>query len=233
MSSIAQLIKLQEIDSQLMELEEILGDLPLKVQELQSQEEKLVEEIEIGKLRNKEIQLDLNKTEHRVAEETGKIVKLKDQLFKVSTNRQYDALMSEIDHMKAQLDKDETTDLELMEEKEKLDEQVKSQEDNLGSLTKDLSERRDKLEQMIDESAEQKTQLEAQRSELANTFDKDIIKRYNTVRIARKGEAVVAIQGRGCGGCGANVPPQKLAEIKLKTNLLTCDECSRFLYFED
>lgn len=233
MSSIAQLIKLQEIDSQLVELEEILGDLPLKVQELQSQEEKLVEEIETGKVRIKEIQLDLNKTEHRVAEETEKIDKLKDQLFKVSTNRQYDALMSEIDHMKAQLDKDETTDLELMEEKEKLDNQVKSQEANLGLLTKDLSTRRNKLEQMIEESAEQKTQFEAQRSELADTFDKDIIKRYNTVRIARRGEAVVAIQGRSCGGCGAMVPPQKLAEIKFKTNLLTCDECSRFLYFED
>ncbi len=114
MSQIDNLIKLQNIDLQLMEIEEILGDLPEKVAELKADEDQLVLDVESGHQRVLEIQVALKKTEITVAEETEKISTLKEQLYLLTTNKAYDALMSEIDFMKNKLDEDETLDLELM-----------------------------------------------------------------------------------------------------------------------
>ncbi len=232
MSSIKNLIDLQEIDSQLMELEDILGDLPKKVDGLILEEKQAIKTIDDGKQRIKEIQLDLNKIELRVKEDNEKISHLKDQLFKVTTNKQYDAIMQEIDHLKDQLDKDETVDIELMEEKDLLEEQVKSQETNVESVSKDLSERRKSLENMLQESAEQKSELENDRDKLIKEIEPSVIKRYDIVRKARRGMAVVPVLGASCSGCGAMVPPQKIAEIRIDKIPLTCDECSRFLFIE-
>ncbi len=232
MSSIKKLIELQHIDAKLMELEEILGDLPKKVEELTLAGEQSKKDIENGKIRIKEIQLDLNKIELRVKEDNEKIDRLKDQLFKVTTNKQYDAIMLEIDHLKEQLDKDETIDIELMEEKETLEEQIKTQEKNIESVSKDLAERRESLEKLIQDSSAQKEQLENDREELVKSIEPHILKRYNLIRKARRGRAIEPILGSSCGGCGAMVPPQKIAEIRMDKVAHTCDECSRFLYIE-
>jgi len=232
MSSIKNLIDLQDIDSQLMELEDILGDLPIKVDELISEEKQAIKSIVDGKQRLKEIQLDLSKIELRVKEDNEKIDHLKDQLFKVTTNKQYDATMQEIDHLKEQLDKDETVDIELMEEKDSIEEQIKNQETNVEAVSKDLLGRRKSLENMLQESAEQKTTLENNRNKLIKDIEPSVIKRYDIVRKARRGTAVVPVLGASCSGCGAMVPPQKIAEIRLDKIPHTCDECSRFLFIE-
>lgn len=232
MSSIKNLIELQDIDTQLMELEEILGDLPKKVDELILEEKQTIKSIEDSKIRIKEIQLDLNKIELRVKEDNQKIGHLKDQLFKVTTNKQYDAIMLEIDHLKEQLDKDETIDIELMEEKDTLVEQITDQESNVKSVSKDLSERRKSLGKILQESAVQKEQLESERNKTVKSIDPQVLKRYDVVRIARHGTAVVPVLGASCSGCGAMVPPQKIAEIRSDKTPYTCDECSRFLFIE-
>jgi predicted nucleic acid-binding Zn-ribbon protein len=232
MSAIDELYSLQKIDSELQEIQEILGDTPAKVEELIQEEEKLKTDLESGKERIKEIAVALNKAEITVAEDTEKIAKLKDQLFLVSNNRQYDAMMAEIDHIKAKLDEDETLNLELLEEKETLEEQVKTQEADLVTLSKDLHERRDQLEKMIKESADQKKVLEKDREEALKKVDSGLLRHYERVSKARNGLAVVNIEGAGCGGCGSNVPPQKLAEVRSGKAVRTCDECSRFLYWK-
>ena len=232
MSSIINLIELQDIDTQLMELEEILGDLPQKVDELILEEKQAIKSIEDGKQRIKEIQLNLNKIELRVKEDNQKIDNLKDRLFKVTTNKQYDAIMQEIDYLKEQLDKDETVDIELMEEKDVLEEKIENQEKNVKSVSKDLSERRESLEKMLRESAEQKEQLVSDRDALVKSIESQVLKRYNVVRKARRGTAVVPVLGASCSGCGAGVPPQKIAEIRADKIPYTCDECSRFLFIE-
>lgn len=233
MSSIKILIELQDTDSQLMELEDILGDLPKKVEELILAEKQAIKNIEDGKNRIKEIQLDLNKIELRVKEDNQKIEKLKDQLFKVTTNKQYDALMQEIDHLKDQLDKDETVNIELMEEKETLEEQINNQEKNVESVSKDLSERRESLEKVLNDTAEEKSQLEIGRGKLVEQIEKPILDRYEVVRKARRGTAVVPVLSASCSGCGAVVPPQKIAEIRADKSAYTCDDCSRFLFIEN
>jgi len=224
------LVELQNVDTQLRDINELLGDLPKKVDKLRSEEEELINDVETGKSRLKEIELSLNKAEHKMTDLKQKIDKLKDQLSLVTSNKQYDALTQEIEYLKVELDEVETADLEDEEEKESLSKDLEEKEENLESLSKDLSSRRVKLEELMSESAESKSALEKTRQEKLGYIDESILNRYDRVSTARDGLAVVKLEGNSCGGCGFVVPPQDVADIRDKDNYYTCDICSRFIY---
>ena len=81
MNLIEQLIKLQEIDSGIMEIEELQGDLPSKVEELTATMSQLESAISTGKLRLTEIELEIRKMQTLEQERKDKIAKLQDQLY--------------------------------------------------------------------------------------------------------------------------------------------------------
>ena len=160
MSVIQRIVSLQRIDSQLQDIAELLGDLPRKVDALKNEESALIKSVEDGKTRIKELELEISKFDGQMTDIIEKIDKHKDQLFLVTTNKQYDALQNEIDHLKSGLDDIETKTLEYTEEKRKRwKKQIKSEEENLDTLSKDLIERREKLEVLMNESSEKKNQI--------------------------------------------------------------------------
>ena len=232
MLEVTQLVELQAVDTQLQDLNEILGDLPKKVDKLRQDEESVINAVDKGNNRLKEIELALNKAEHHMAEIKQKIDKLKDQLFLVTSNKQYDALTQEIEYLKEAMNEAELEDLELEEEKETLQNDLQEKEDNLESLSEDLRIRRDRLENLIAESADKKSELEKEREEKSIHIDPSVLGRYVRISDARDGLAVVTIDGNSCSGCGFVVPPQTVSVIRKKTLLYNCDVCSRFLYFD-
>lgn len=231
MNSITSLIKLQKVDTQLQEIRELLGDLPIKVDELSQKEKSFVEEINQAKIRIKEINLDISKKDHNAKVIQVKIQKLKDQLFLVKTNKQYDALSREIDYLKEALDRIETEELEISVEKDTLSEETQERENNLGSLTSDLHERKSSLESLIAESSEKKENLKNERQTIVADVSDSVISKYDRVLSARSGMAVVEVLDSSCSGCGSMVPPQKMADVKKGEGIQSCDVCSRFLYW--
>jgi len=232
MSVIQRIVFLQKIDSQLQDIAELLGDLPRKVDALKNEESALIKSVEDGKIRIKELELEISKFDGQMTDINEKIDKHKDQLFLVTTNKQYDALQYEIDHLKAGLDDIETKTLEYTEEQETLEERIKTEEENLDTLSKDLIKRREKLEVLMSESSEDKTKLELQRDKKRKDIENTTLSRYDRIHAARKGISVIHVQGTACGGCGAFIPPQIISEVKAEKGSHTCDSCSRFLYWE-
>ena len=232
MIDVSQLVKLQVVDTQLQDLNELLGDLPKKVDKLRFEEEGLINDVKEGKVRLKEIELSLNKAEHQMADLKEKINKLKDQLSLVTSNKQYDALTQEIEYLKQELDEVELKDLEFEEEKETLSNDINEKEENLESLSNDLSVRRVKLEQLMSESAENKSALEKERDKKLVHIDESVLSRYMRISTAREGLAVVNLEGSACGGCGFVIPPQDVTDIRDKDNFYNCDICSRFIYYK-
>ena len=225
-----QLIRLQNIDTKLKDLNDLLGDLPSKVEDLNNQEESTKDSITSKKSRSKELDVEINKTELDVSDLIGKIDKLKDQLFLVTNNKQYDALMTEIDHLKEKRTGSENELIELMEEKESTTELIGSMESELQSLSKNLTVRRKKLQLVIEESAEEKNSLQKQRDQNVKDIDQNTLNVYNRVIEHRGGLAVVPLQGSACGGCGAHTPPQTVSEVRAKSAGDACGGGARFLY---
>ena len=228
-----QLIELQGIDTKLKDLNDLLGDLPSKVQGLNEQEDSIKSSLVENKKRLKELEVELHKKEIDISQIDGKVNTLKDQLFLVTNNKQYDALMKEVDHQKDKKSVFENESIDLLEEKEQLVGSVESMESELKDLSEDLSKRREKLESAISESADEKSVLEKERQDKIDKIDLNIVSVYDKVMDARGGLAVVHLEGSGCGGCGSHIPPQTVTEVRAKTALHRCDICGRFLYNQE
>ena len=227
--SITHLVELQDIDSQLDDLNSLLGDLPNMVEELNEQESRLISKLEEDKTRLKEISLNLNKSESGNSEIQEKINKLTDQLFLVTNNKQYDALTNEIDHFKEQKDENDSHIIVSMDEKEILEKSISENENLLEELKTNLGIRRKKLETALSETSEEKAALEKSRKKQISKIDSSTIQIYTKVISARSGIAVVSLSGDSCGGCGAALPIQMASEIRA-AHTHRCDNCGRFVY---
>ena len=233
MTLIHKLVELQTIDTKLKDINDLLGDLPSRVKELDQQEDTIKANLEKGQTLLNELEVKLHRAEVRIAEINGKINKYKDQLFLVTNNKQYDALMHEIDHLKEERVSNESESLSFMEEKETLINSINGMTAELEILTQDLSSRREKLESAISESADEKSNLEQNRAEQVSQIDAKFISEYDRVLAARDGLAVVNLSGGACGGCGAYIPAQIVTEIRGNIVMHRCDVCGRFLYSEN
>jgi len=229
--SITHLVELQDIDSQLDDLNGLLGDLPKMVEELNEQESRLISKLKEDKTRLKDINLSLKKSETANSETQEKINKLTDQLFLVTNNKQYDALTNEIEHFKEQKDKNDSHIISSMDEKEILEKSINENETSLEDLKTDLGIRRKKLETALSETSEEKAALEKSRGEQISKIESSTIQIYTKVIAARSGVAVVSLSGDACGGCGAALPIQMASEIRAAAaHTHRCDNCGRFVY---
>ena len=227
------LVELQGIDTKLKDLNDLLGDLPSKVEGLNEQEESINNSLKNNKKRLKELEVELHKGEVFISQLDAKVNTLKDQLFLVTNNKQYDALMKEVDHIKNKKSDFENQAIEYLEEKENLMNSVETMEAELEDLSNDLSKRREKLETAILNSADEKSVLEKKRQDKIDKIDLNTISVYDKVMGARGGLAVVQLEGSGCGGCGSHIPPQTIAEVRAGEGTHRCDICGRFLYNQE
>ena len=76
-----QLIELQGIDTKLKDLNDLLGDLPSKVQGLNEQEDSIKNSLVDNKKRLKELEVELHKKEVDVSQLDGKVDTLKTNCF--------------------------------------------------------------------------------------------------------------------------------------------------------
>ena len=138
--TVTKLIALQKIDSRLLEIEEIKGDLPIIVEKTENLVNNLKDEVVNNVDAIKEIEKTIRELGFKVEDSNEKLKKYKDQLYLVKSNKEYDALMLEIDHIKEFLDGVETNILELEEKKSSFEEKNKSNELDIESNQKRLDE---------------------------------------------------------------------------------------------
>lgn len=227
------LFALQKVDSSLDELTELKGDLPAIVAELQarldeklSEKKRLEEEITQSRIRRDEI-------DNEIISLREKIERYKEQQFQIKTNKQYDALSREIDAAQEriiQLQKE----MEIIEGKAEL--AKKDREKIAGEIQeteKELEERTKELETVNKEHEEEELRLKHEREKLIVRINASDLKRYERIRKAKNGKAVVLIRRNACGGCYKRVPPQTVLELRKHDRIITCEHCGRILVSDD
>ena len=110
-----QLVDLQKIDDQISEHKKILADIPLQLESARGElEEKknilkvVTDEIEALQKQRKDLELE-------VQGENDHMAKAKTKLPSVKTNKEYTAILVEIDTIKEKVSKIEDKELEIME----------------------------------------------------------------------------------------------------------------------
>ena len=230
--TLEQLIKLQEIDHRLLEIRELMGDLPSTVE---SQEEKLAileNENKEKKQRFDRIDKEARHLEREIEDLNSKMTKHKDQLYLVKSNKEYDSLNNEIDHMKVNISEFEEQLINIVDEKEKLEELMKLNSSKIETISELLSSNKVELNSAMAETKNEKAELEKNRSILFSNIEPIKLNDYEKIRENRDGTGMESIIGQACGGCYSQLPPQTIIEIKKNINIMNCPNCSILLFWD-
>ena len=228
--TLEQLIRLQEIDQRLLEIKEYMGDLPVTVETQELEVASLQSENEQKQSRIEEIEKEIRHHESEIEDFTTKLEKYKEQLFLVKSNKEYDAISQEIDHMKAVITESEEKQLKFEEEKTELEENIKLNTNKIDTISESLSSNRADLQTALAETINEQKQLETNRSVIFDKIEPTYLNVYETMRNARVG--MVSITGKACGGCYSQLPPQTVIEIKENNKIINCPNCGVLQFWD-
>ncbi len=224
------LYQLQQVDLKLDGLMEERGDLPAEVEELEKKINTLKTQIKENEdylkkavVRKKEIDKELDEVRKRID-------KFTEMRIKVKTNREYDALSKQIDNSKEKL-QELHKELENIQTKEAISgkdvERLKTEYDEEEEM---YSSKKVELEELVSLTHDEEKKYVKEREKCAQKVDRQTIGRYEFIRRATKGKAIVPVVRRNaCGGCYNVLPPQRLMDLRQMEKIYACDHCGRIL----
>lgn len=230
---IVNLGKLQTIDTEIYALRREKEAKPQEIQALEVafQEKK-------NTLQNIEkLLLDLQKQrkdkELELASKEEGMKKLQTQLYQLKTNKEYQAMLQEIDGAKADASVIEDKILALFEQLDKTKNDLEQEKRNLIAYEKTFNAEKKMIENRIREIDERLAQLDVQRKQVVPEIDPKILTQYERILLNRDGLAIVGVKNNSCQGCNLYVPPQVINSIKMYERIITCEVCNRILYITE
>ncbi len=227
------LYQLQFIDDQLDVLEELRGDLPNTVKDLESKITEMKEDIQSKEKQQKESVEKRESNEKEMERLLENQKRFKAQLYQVRNNKEYDALTKEIDHTEEQITKMEAENEDLVNLSKSLSQQIEENLPALDELQKGLKEKEADLKEIIKANEREELKLQAERKKIEGQVKKADVSVYMRIRKAKKGKAVVTIKRSACSGCHNIVPSQRQLEIRRNNKLFFCEYCGRILVSQE
>ncbi|HLD82516.1 MAG TPA: C4-type zinc ribbon domain-containing protein, partial [Candidatus Omnitrophota bacterium] len=181
--------------------------------------------------------LDLQKQrKDRELELAGKeeaLKKLQTQLYTLKTNKEYQAMLQQINDAKADSSVIEDAILKLFEQSDKAKVDTEQEKLKVKEEEKFFSGEKKKIEDRIKEIDDRLAQLDALRKQVFPDIEPKILLQYERILSSRDGLAIVSVKDNSCGGCNMFVPPQVINLIKMYQRIITCEVCNRMLYIEE
>ncbi|MGD1103593.1 MAG: C4-type zinc ribbon domain-containing protein [Terriglobia bacterium] len=224
-------VEVQQLDQRVAELTVQIDSLPTQIQTLQSQLDDFIHTHEERKKRlaaNLKERKDLE-GDSKVIQE--KITKHKDQLYQVKTNEQYRAMLKEIEGEEGNNRKIEDQILEKMIEAEDIQKHVQEAAARLEGEKARVAAEIKRLQDERQKELDERGRLQARRKEVAAALSGSVLALYERIRSYRPGAAVVEVRDGLCTACNVRLRPQVYNEVRTGEAVLTCENCSRILYY--
>jgi predicted nucleic acid-binding Zn-ribbon protein len=231
--TLVKLLELQSLDSSIDRLKTRLNNLPeqAELEELQDRYRTLEKEaaekqamLDEVSGRQRKLDAEIEGVDQKIKLEEGRLYD-----GDVTSPRELASLTAEIDSLKRRRSRIEDSDLEVMEEKETYENEVKALSEELDALKasiEDATERRNKASGEI--NVELDTQGAARTASTAD-FDPELLEFYQNLRSSKGGVGAAALSGDTCLGCHIKLPAQEVERVRRTSGMVFCDECGRIL----
>lgn len=227
------LLKLQVIDYDLGELErskeylpDMMQNLTREIQAAQEKHQNTVKRLAESRLRQKALELEL-------ATKESELQRLQQKMMSIKTNKEYDALVAEIDAAKEVISTRETELLETIDLIQTLEKEIGTLQKEAADIEQNNGRQLGVLQEKMDSIGEKVAGKEAERSQISSQIGRRTLSIYERVRRGKGGTAVVVVKRRACGACYKALTPQKVQEIKRGDQIHTCENCGSLLFWDD
>lgn len=225
------LIRLQQLESTADDARRRIADHPGRTQTLDARLQQARDLVASVKGRVAGAQEKRRADEKEVSTVQTRLAKYKDQLLEVKTNREYTAILHEIESAQNDIKAREDRILETMMESDELSAQVKKAEAELKTAEKEVAGERAVLEKEVAELQGEIDRTAAARAALVAQIDRGALAIFETTAKGRKGVAVAEARNGLCTICHVRLRPQVFNEVTKNASIIQCDSCRRILYF--
>jgi predicted nucleic acid-binding Zn-ribbon protein len=232
-SNLQHLHDLQGLDSRIAGLERKRDAIPVRIRALDDADEQARSAVEAQRGKLAGVRKDLRSREKDLEQNASEKVKRDTKLYEVKTNKEYSAVLAEIETLKVEKSRIEEEILVLMDSQERMAREVGESEG--------LRHRREQESRVQKAAATEELRaleadlavVRAERESLARDIPRDLLTQYHRLLKGRGGLAVAVVGSNGiCGGCRLSLTPQRFNELRQSSQILTCEGCGRILYYQ-
>lgn len=236
--------RLQRALTEAADLEALLSGIPDWMQELHDEHSGRKTEIDSLEEALEEAASDRRAAEATEADCQEKLKSYQDQISQVRNQREYGALLQEIDTVKNQIRECEEQALAALERYEAAEKSRNEAQEAFADLDTRYAESLEKWETEKPDIAQQAEGVKREIEELEQSLPANILVHFRRVFDRHHGNAMAAVQEvqqtgkRGaqiwhCGACNYRVRPQSVVQIADRGSLVLCDSCKRILYIAE
>lgn len=227
------LIRIQECDSQLVKLAAKKRILPEDIDKLDQEFNAFREGIEKNKTKYDELKARHTENENKTKKINENIVKTKERMLEVKNNKEYQAMLKEIETAELSRGEVETEIISLLDELDKLAVSVKKDGEILKERQANYEQEKKNIEDDLNAVDTDSAQWEQKKIELQKNIPEELLTQYEKIRKRNKGIGVTSVWKSVCSGCHMNIPPQMYNELQRSEELFSCPNCNRIIYFQD
>jgi hypothetical protein len=229
------LIDLQDLDTRIAGLERDAARLPGEIDAIQAGVAQLRAQLEAARGRLDVARKSIRSKEKDLEYSAAKRTRAEARLWEVKTNKEYSAVLVEIDEIKQEKSRIEEEILSLMELGERLSAEIHDTEAQVQAREAQGRTDEERVRGRLAAVETELAQLRAARASLARGVSPSVLAEYEKVLRARGGLAVaqVLVPSQTCAGCRMAIRPQALLEIRAGSHLVACESCGRYLYWRD
>ncbi len=191
------------------------------------------EEIKLSRVQTDRLELELKSRDEHIA-------KFRAALNLAKTNKEYSAILTELNTSKADNSKLESQVLELMKN-------VEDDQQACKEITVQIEEQKGKLDKLRKDTEGSAVKFEAEIAEIQVEWDEaakgispDTLEIFNRIADTYDGEAIAAVSKQNdrndiysCGGCFMRVPAETANQLMTKDDILRCPSCTRILVYKN
>lgn len=222
--------QLQQLELAILSLHQQRQSIPLKIAKLEEGFQ-----VHQGALDEKKETLaaaerELRSKNAELADHQDQRQKYETQLREVKTNKEYQALDTEISYLQKKESEAEDAILGIMLEIDRLQEELRQEQASFDAEKEKVGLQKATYEQ---EERDLEAAVEAQQQErkrFSPDIDKDLMTGYQAWGRRSKTAFVSIVINNACGGCRIAIPPQTLKEARKFEKVVQCSSCKRILY---
>jgi predicted nucleic acid-binding Zn-ribbon protein len=236
------IVELQSTVNRLQEAEQRLHGIPDWMRELHEEHTERKNEINALDEALATATRDRRSAEAAIEDSQEKLKKFQQQINRVTNQREYGALLQEIDTVKAQIAGSEEAALASIERHDKAQRELAQVQTTFRAVEQRYNAELARWEQEKPGVARQVEELKARIAELRARLPRSMVTVFERVLMRYPGGALAPVRpidrpGRGqrewhCTACNYRVRPQSVVEIRNAESLVQCDACKRILYLE-
>ena len=204
-----------------------------QIRSLQNALEAKKEEVLLSKVQFDRLELELKSRDESIA-------RLRAALNGAKTNKEYAAVLTQLNTTKADNSKIETQSLEMLKTIETDENECKEIQDQIDEQKQHLEQLRTEVETLAGKYQVEIDKIQAEWDQVADTIPDKPLEIFRRVTETYDGQAVALIEQQGgkkgaysCGGCFMGLTAECVNLLMTKDDIIRCPNCTRILVLGD